>query len=533
MFGKSSVPLFGLTARSFSSLPKAGLLAQRLHDVAVRAGAKFVTQSAIDRIHADPSLQQALTVKDENVWSAGHQADISARFLILRDVFDFGSGVLDVAAKGEVDWRGLILDAGERVRSKYRLDLQVLQVGLAARNVDTKIADEFLAIYDEHNQLSAEIDQLRSQQRVRFTGKPSEEEIRMAKESGEKIKRAIAEKEPRLDELRYQLATLALRFPNLIHESVPVGADESANRIVKVWGEPGTFSFAPKDHVALGEGLGILDFARGTKLAQARFVAHRGAGSKLERALIQFMLDLHTNEHGYTEWWLPELVNTQTMFGTGQFPGFVEQMFSCAMDELHLIPTAEVPLTNLHRGEILDAAALPLRYTAYTSCFRREAGAAGRDVKGMIRVHQFDKVELVSLTRPEGSFDELGRMTASAETVLERLGLPYRRVLLSSGDMGSASTQTYDLEVWLPGQNKYREISSCSNCTDWQARRLETRFRDKGGKPEYVHTLNGSGLAVGRTLVAILENYQQEDGSVVVPEALRPYMKTEVIKVGE
>ncbi|MBI5699065.1 serine--tRNA ligase [Candidatus Saganbacteria bacterium] len=455
--------------------------------------------------------------------------DLASRLVVLRDLQGKESA-LDLAPKGDAEWRELIVDAGERIRGKYHVDEELLRVNLEARNVDPTLIDRFLTTYREHNQMAAQIAQLRSQQKVKFAGKPTPEQIQEVKRRGDEIKAEIAVHEGKMDEVRFTLARLALLLPNLIHESVPRGADETANQVVRSWGEPKTFLFAPQDHVAIGEGLGILDFKRGAQLAQSRFVAHRGAGSLLERALIQFMLDIHTREHGYTEWWLPVLVNSATMFGTGQFPNFVEQMFSCSSDDLHLIPTAEVPLTNLHRGEILEGEELPKRYTAYTSCFRREAGAAGKDVRGMIRVHQFDKVEMVSLTRPDESYDELERMVGSAEDVLKRLDLPFRTVLLSSGDTGSASAKTYDLEVWLPGQGKYREISSCSNCTDWQSRRMGTRFRaNKGAKPEYPHTLNGSGLAVGRTLVAVLENYQQEDGSVSVPEVLRPYMNGLVI----
>lgn len=517
MIAKARLSLSSISEKTFQGLSKANLLARRLQQVAQAAGVQSVTQALIDRIHTDPSLQKDFEAEER-------VAERALRLMVLRDI-DGSTSTLDLAPKGDAEWRGLILDAGERVRGKYRMDEQLLKSALAARNLDTAVADEFIQVYAEHNSLTAEIDQLRSQQKIRFSGKPTPEEIAAAKKKGGEAKRAIEAKGLELDGIRFQLAKIALSLPNLIHESVPVGPDDSANQVVRTWGEPKQFSFQPKDHVALGENLGILDFQRGAMLSQSRFVAHRGAGSRLERALIQFMLDLHTREHGYTEWWLPELVNSATMFGTGQFPNFSEQMFSCTLDDLHLIPTAEVPLTNLHRGEIFDAAELPKRYTAYTSCFRREAGAAGKDVRGMIRVHQFDKVELVSIVRPEGSFDELERMVVSAEDVLKKLELPFRTVLLSSSDMGSASAKTYDLEVWLPGQGKYREISSCSNCTDWQSRRMETRFRaGKGAKPEYVHTLNGSGIAVGRTLVAILENYQQPDGSVIIPRVLSPYM---------
>ncbi len=318
-----------------------------------------------------------------------------------------------------------------------------------------------------------------------------------------------------------------LQIPNLPHESVPRGSNAADNREVRRHGEPPAFAFEPKAHWDLGPALGILDFERATKISGARFSVLMGAGARLARALIDFMLDLHTREHGYTEVEPPFLVNAATLTGTGNLPKFEGDLFKIAGDwDLYLIPTAEVPLTNLHRGEILDGRELPIRYTAYTPCFRSEAGSYGADVRGLIRQHQFDKVELVKFTRPDQSYDELESLTANAEEVLKRLGLAYRTVLLCTGDMGFASAKTYDIEVWLPGQNAYREISSCSNTEAFQARRAGIKFRaDAKGKPEFVHTLNGSGLAVGRTLIAILENYQQKDGSVIVPEALRPYMR--------
>ncbi|MBI2220425.1 MAG: serine--tRNA ligase [Acidobacteria bacterium] len=318
-----------------------------------------------------------------------------------------------------------------------------------------------------------------------------------------------------------------LRIPNLPHGSVPRGTTPSDNREVRRHGEPPAFAFEPKAHWDLGPALGILDFERATKMSGARFSVLMGAGARLARALIDFMLDLHTSEHEYTEVEPPFLVNAATLTGTGNLPKFEGDLFKIAGDwDLYLIPTAEVPLTNLHRGEILDGRELPIRYAAYTPCFRSEAGSYGADVRGLIRQHQFDKVELVKFARPDQSYDELESLTANAEEVLKRLGLAYRTVLLCTGDMGFASAKTYDIEVWLPGQNAYREISSCSNTEAFQARRAGIKFRPDGqGKPEFVHTLNGSGLAVGRTLIAILENYQQKDGSVIVPEALRPYMR--------
>jgi len=325
---------------------------------------------------------------------------------------------------------------------------------------------------------------------------------------------------------RYAIAELdnaLAALPNTPRDDVPDGGDENDNVEVARWGEPRAFDFSPKEHFDLGEALGLMDFDTAAKISGARFVVNKGALARLERALAQFMLDLHTQAHGYTEVSPPLLVRDEAMFGTAQLPKFREDQFP-AGDGFWLIPTAEVPLTNLARESIIDPAQLPLRLTAGTYCFRAEAGAAGRDTRGMIRQHQFYKVELVSITTPEESLAEHERMTACAEKVLQGLGLPYRKVLLCAGDMGFASQKTYDLEVWLPGQGKYREISSCSVCGDFQARRMGARYRDADGKPRFVHTLNGSGVAVGRAMVAVLENYQEADGSVAIPAALRPYM---------
>jgi seryl-tRNA synthetase len=339
------------------------------------------------------------------------------------------------------------------------------------------------------------------------------------------VKQELADREARLAEIEPRLAEIELGLPNLPHASVPVGRDESANRVERRVGEPRRFDFEPQAHWDLGPALGILDFERGAKLAGARFTVQFGAGAALERALAQFMLDLHVTEHGYVEVLPPYLVHREALVGTGQLPKFAEDLFKIEGHDLYLIPTAEVPVTNLHRGETLDEADLPLRYVAWTPCFRSEAGSYGKDVRGLVRQHQFHKVELVHLATPETSYDELERMTTSAGRVLERLGLPYRVVSLSTGDLGFSAAKTYDLEVWLPGQNAYREISSCSNCEEFQARRAGLRARRAGGKPRPLHTLNGSGLAVGRTLIAVLENYQQADGTVVVPEPLRPYLR--------
>jgi seryl-tRNA synthetase len=338
--------------------------------------------------------------------------------------------------------------------------------------------------------------------------------------------------EVELDAIETRREALMLTLPNVPHESVPVGKSAADNPEVRRWGTPRTFDFEPKPHWDLGADLGILDFERAARMSGARFSILSGAGARLARGLINFMLDLHTREHGYREVEPPFLVNRKALTGTGNLPKFEPDLFRIAGDwDLFLIPTAEVPLTNLHREEILDGAQLPLRYTAYTPCFRSEAGSYGADVRGLIRQHQFDKVELVKFTTAEQSYDELESLTRNAETVLEKLGLPYRRVLLCTGDMGFASAKTYDIEVWLPSQQTYREISSCSNTEAFQARRAQIRYKPAGGgKNQFAHTLNGSGLAVGRTLIAVLENGQQKDGSVVIPEALRPYVGLEIIR---
>jgi seryl-tRNA synthetase len=338
--------------------------------------------------------------------------------------------------------------------------------------------------------------------------------------------------EVELDAIETRREALMLTLPNVPHESVPVGKSAADNPEVRRWGTPRTFDFEPKPHWDLGADLGVLDFERAARMSGARFSILSGAGARLARGLINFMLDLHTREHGYREVEPPFLVNRKALTGTGNLPKFEPDLFRIAGDwDLFLIPTAEVPLTNLHREEILDGAQLPLRYTAYTPCFRSEAGSYGADVRGLIRQHQFDKVELVKFTTAEQSYDELESLTRNAETVLEKLGLPYRRVLLCTGDMGFASAKTYDIEVWLPSQQTYREISSCSNTEAFQARRAQIRYKPAGGgKNQFAHTLNGSGLAVGRTLIAVLENGQQKDGSVVIPEALRPYVGLEIIR---
>src|SRR5438067_1957669 len=406
-----------------------------------------------------------------------------------------------------------------------------VRTGLRNRGLDADKALTDIATFEVlRRRLIGEYEGLKRQQNT------SGDEIAKAKRQGKDAGPALEASKTRaqqiktlgvqLDSIEHQRNVALEQLPNLPHASVPVGKSAADNKEIHRHGEPRTFDFEPKAHWDLGTALGIIDFERATKLSGARFSVLTGAGARLERALISFMLDLHTREHAYTEVQPPVLVNAATLIGTGQLPKFEADLFKIAGEwDLYLVPTAEVPLTNMHRGEILDGRSLPIRYTAYTPCFRSEAGSYGADVRGLIRQHQFDKVELMAFARPEESYKELERLTGNAEEVLKRLELPYRTMLLCTGDMGFASAKTYDLEVWLPSQNTYREISSCSNTEAFQARRANIKFRPEGaGKAELAHTLNGSGLAVGRTLIAILENYQQADGSIVVPQALRPYM---------
>src|SRR6201988_3844950 len=413
-----------------------------------------------------------------------------------------------------------------------RENIDKVRAVLNARRADTTALDDFKRADEERRHVIGESDQLNAQRNASSKeigalmkeGKKDEAEARRA-EVG-RLKDRIAE----LDQLRAQTETrmhdLLSTLPNIPHESVPVGSDESANTEVRRWGMAPPFSFEPKDHVDLGPALGILDLERASKIAAARFAILNGAGARLERAHINFMLDVQTREHGYLETLPPFIVNRASLFGTAQLPKFEADLFKLEDPrELYLIPTAEVPVTNYHREEILDPSQLPLRWAAYTPCFRSEAGSYGKDTRGVLRHHQFEKVELVKYSLPENSYAEHEALTRDAETVLQKLGIHYRVVTLSSGDLGFASAKTYDLEVWLPSQNTFREISSCSNYESFQARRAQIRFRRAGGaKPEFVHTLNGSGLAIGRTWIAVLENYQQEDGTVIVPEILRPYM---------
>ncbi len=391
----------------------------------------------------------------------------------------------------------------------------ILEADTARRRLVTE-AEELKA---ERNRASEAIGQARRR------GEDAQAATARMREVSDRIKALDAQ----VKEADGRLEALLLEIPNVPHASVPVGASADDNVEVRRWGTPRAFAFAPKQHFEIGEALGILDFDRAAKIAKARFTVMWGAAARLSRALAQFMLDLHTREHGFTELWVPHLVNLETMTGVAMLPKFEEQMFRTVEPDagrtLYLIPTAEVALTALHGGEILPEAELPRRYCAFTPCYRREAGTYGQDTKGMIRQHQFDKVEMVKITTPGQSYDELEAMVRSAEVVLQRLELPYRVVALCTGDMGFHSAKTYDLEVWLPGQGKYREISSCSNCEAYQTRRLDLKYRPAGGgRVELAHTLNGSGLAVGRTLIAVLENYQEADGSVIVPAALRPYM---------
>ncbi|MGC2237235.1 MAG: serine--tRNA ligase [Pyrinomonadaceae bacterium] len=412
-----------------------------------------------------------------------------------------------------------------------RENLEKVKEALINRNFPTASLDKFVELDAERRRVIGEADKLNQIRNssskeigaLMQSGKREEAEAKKAEVAGLKEKQGELEK--LRDEAENAMRDLLSHLPNIPANGVPVGADEAANIQVRKWGEPKEFDFEVKDHVDLGEALGILDFERATKIAGSRFAILNGAGARLERALVNFMLDVHTTEHNYTETLPPFIVNRKSLFGTNNLPKFEDELFHLKDTDYALIPTAEVPVTNYHAEEILDAKDLPKYYTAYTPCFRSEAGSYGRDTRGLIRQHQFEKVELVKLSLPENSAEEHEKLTANAERILQLLGLPYRTVVLSTGDMGFGATKTYDIEVWIPSQKTYREISSCSNCGDFQARRMNLRFRRAGGaKPEFVHTLNGSGLAVGRTWIAILENYQQEDGSILIPEILQPYM---------
>ncbi|MCR5220204.1 MAG: serine--tRNA ligase [bacterium] len=411
---------------------------------------------------------------------------------------------------------------------KYlRENLETVRKNLASQHSEPDF-DLFTQLDSQRRDLLKESEQLKSEKnRVSdLIGKTkNKQEVQGEIARMKEMSATIREIDTQLSQIDKQLNDFLLTLPNLVEDNCPRGKDENDNVEVRRWGTPRNFDFTPRPHWEIGESLGILDFERASKLTGARFALYRGQGALLERAVINFMLDLHTREHGYQENIPPFMVNRNTMTGTGQLPKFEEDLFHVDGADYFLIPTAEVPLTNIYAGEILPAESVPLYMTAYTPCFREEAGSYGKDVRGLIRLHQFNKVELVKYSLPENSDKELEKLTANAEEVLKRLDLPYRVVDLCSGDIGFSAARTFDLEVWLPGQNTYREISSCSNCRDFQARRANIRFRRSAqDKPEFVHTLNGSGLAVGRTVVAILENYQQEDGSVIIPEVLRPYM---------
>lgn len=411
---------------------------------------------------------------------------------------------------------------------------ELVMDAMRKRNANVNL-DEFLELEKKRRELTLQVEALKSQRnaasqeigKMKKAGENADAQMAEVRALGDKI----AEDDKELKDIEARLKEILMTIPNMPAADTPVGSSDADNPVVRTWREPAKFAFEPQAHWDIGKKLNILDVERAGKVSGARFTFYRGLGSRLERSVINFFLDIHTGENGYTEFFPPFIVNKDSMQGTGQLPKFAEDMFKLEGLDYYLIPTAEVPITNLHRDEILSGDDLPLYYTAYSACFRAEAGSAGRDTRGLIRQHQFNKVELVKFTKPEDSWDELEKLTANAEKVLQLLELPYRVVRLCTGDIGFSSAATYDLEVWLPAANCYREISSCSNFLDFQARRANIRFRrDTKSKPEFVHTLNGSGVAVGRTVAAILENYQQADGSVIVPKVLRPYMGCDVIE---
>lgn len=411
---------------------------------------------------------------------------------------------------------------------------ELVMDAMRKRNANVNL-DEFLELEKKRRELTLQVEALKSQRnaasqeigKMKKAGENADAQMAEVRALGDKI----AEDDKELKDIEARLKEILMTIPNMPAADTPVGSSDADNPVVRTWREPAKFAFEPQAHWDIGEKLNILDVERAGKVSGARFTFYRGLGSRLERSVINFFLDIHTGENGYTEFFPPFIVNKDSMQGTGQLPKFAEDMFKLEGLDYYLIPTAEVPITNLHRDEILSGDDLPLYYTAYSACFRAEAGSAGRDTRGLIRQHQFNKVELVKFTKPEDSWDELEKLTANAEKVLQLLELPYRVVRLCTGDIGFSSAATYDLEVWLPAANCYREISSCSNFLDFQARRANIRFRrDTKSKPEFVHTLNGSGVAVGRTVAAILENYQQADGSVIVPKVLRSYMGCDVIE---
>ena len=416
---------------------------------------------------------------------------------------------------------------------KYvRENPDILKQALASRRVDPAIAakvDEVVELDRQRRAILVDVEALRAERNK------ANDEISALKKAGQSadkalsgmkdVSRKIKDYDEKLREIETASLAILLDIPNIPNETVPDGDSPEDNPEIRRWGKEPDLGFEPKPHWEIGEALGILDFERGAKLAGGRFVLLKGLGARMERALIDFMLDMHTTKHGYTEIWPPLLVNTETMTGTGQLPKFADDLYKCEGDDLWLIPTAEVPVTNIHRDDIMDAEELSKKYACYTPCFRREAGSYGKDVRGIIRQHQFNKVELVKFTKPEDSWDELEKLTADAEEILQALGLYYRVIVLCSGDLGFSAAKTYDIEGWIPSSGGFKEISSCSNFTDFQARRINVRFRrENGAKPELVHTLNGSGVAVGRTMAAIMEQYQQADGTVRVPDVLIPYM---------
>jgi seryl-tRNA synthetase len=412
---------------------------------------------------------------------------------------------------------------------------KLVEEAMRKRNMDMNL-DEFVELEKKRRAMVGEVEALKNERNVaskaisqlKKAGEDANEQILATRNLGTKI--SALDKELKTAEARLQ--EILLTIPNMPADDVPVGKDDSDNPVVRTWKEPTKFDFEPQAHWDIGERLGILDFERASKVSGARFTFYKGLGARLERSLYCFMLDVHTEKHGYKEMLPPYIVNKDSMIGTGQLPKFAEDMFKLEGLDYYLIPTAEVPVTNYHRGEILSSEELPVKYAAYSACFRAEAGAAGTDTRGLIRQHQFNKVELVKFTKPEDSWAELDKLVFDAEDILQRLGLPYHVVRLCTGDIGFSSATTYDLEVWVPSANVYREISSCSNFLDFQARRANIKFRrDNKSKPEFVHTLNGSGVAIGRTVCAILENYQQEDGSVIIPEVLRPYMGCDKIEM--
>jgi len=424
-----------------------------------------------------------------------------------------------LTSKGEMDMLN---------RKWLRENSEVAKEKLATRGFDVSLIDDFLTSDENRRTLLQKVEEYKQKRnalskKIGECKRKNEDATSLIKDV-EAFNSWIKEFNDKLQEVEREADQLLAIIPNIPHDSVPIGKNEEDNVEVRRSGEIPTFSFEPKPHDEVGEQLGILDFARGAKVTGSRFVFYKGLGARLERALINFMLDIHT-ENGYTEFIPPQVVNSESLFATGQLPKFQEDLFQLTEKDYYLIPTAEVPITNYHRNEVLTNEELPKHYTSYSACFRSEAGSAGRDTKGIIRQHQFNKVELVKLTKPEDSYEELEKMTADAERILQLLNLPYRTVVLCTGDMGFGSAKTYDIEVWFPSQNKYREISSASNCEDFQAQRANIRFkRENDGKTEHVHTLNASGLAVGRTVAAILENYQNEDGTVTIPDVLIPYM---------